>query len=104
MGEPKGYKQGLLVGPNVTLVFDTQENADAWFDAFIDAFEATCKPSSLDKLREDFNRRAVKREEMLSKNICPECTGSGVIGGQFTGGEFPCAECDGTGKYDKERV
>jgi hypothetical protein len=104
MSDPKGCKHAVLTGPNVTLVFDTQENANAWFIAFNNAFEESPKHSTLGKLREDLNRRAVKREEMLAKNICPECTGSGVIGGQFTGGEFPCSDCDGTGKYDKERA
>lgn len=39
-----------------------------------------------------------KKDALIANGICPECEGKGECGGQFTGGEWTCEECNGTGK------
>ena len=37
---PNGYESGVMSGNRVSLFFDTQENADAWFEQFCDIYDA----------------------------------------------------------------
>lgn len=36
---PEGYGSGVMSGNRVTLFFDTQKNAESWFDGFCDGFD-----------------------------------------------------------------
>lgn len=37
---PQGYECGVMTGNRVSLAFDTQANADAWFEQFCDSYDA----------------------------------------------------------------
>lgn len=39
-----------------------------------------------------------KKDALIANGICPTCEGKGECGGQFTGGEWTCEECNGTGR------
>lgn len=36
-----GYESGVMSGNRVTLFFDTQKNAESWFDGFCDGYDAS---------------------------------------------------------------
>lgn len=42
--------------------------------------------------------RQAETQALVDAGKCPECEGSGEIGGQFSGGPQTCDICDGTGK------
>ena len=39
-----------------------------------------------------------KKAALIAKGICPTCKGKGECGGQFTGGEWVCEDCNGSGR------
>ena len=39
-----------------------------------------------------------KKAAQIAKGICPTCNGEGECGGQFTGGEWVCEDCNGSGR------
>ena len=43
-----------------------------------------------------------KKATLIAKGICPTCKGEGECGGQFTGGERVCEDCEGSGRYQQK--
>lgn len=51
------------------------------------------------RLREARERQEEIEDLYKAQGICPSCQGEGELGGQFTGGTWPCEICNATGKY-----
>ena len=43
--------------------------------------------------------KQLKDAYFICRGKCPECEGSGEVGGQFSGGGEMCIDCNGTGIY-----
>lgn len=66
---PQGYEHGMQSGNRVILDFDTQANADAWFEQFCDSYDAATPqpqeaahvqmPEPISKVLEDCRSRAI---------------------------------------------
>ena len=42
--------------------------------------------------------QAAEKAVLVAKGVCPTCEGKGECGGQFTGGEWVCEDCNGSGR------
>ena len=42
--------------------------------------------------------QAAEKAVLVAKGVCPTCKGKGECGGQFTGGEWVCEDCNGSGR------
>lgn len=56
------------------------------------------KDKTVDAVLQMLLEQKSKKDALIAKGICPTCEGKGECGGQFTGGEWTCEECNGTGK------
>ena len=56
------------------------------------------KDKPVDAVLQMLLEQKAKKDALIANGICPTCEGKGECGGQFTGGEWTCEECNGTGK------
>lgn len=52
-------------------------------------------------VKDQAEKRKRVAAEHAARGECPECDGSGEIGGQFSGGDVLCPSCAGTGRLSQ---
>lgn len=88
---PQGYDSGVQTGNRVTLAFDTQSNATAWFEKFCDDYDAAAGTKTI-KLPIPANAASQPPEAEPAQLPEPEAVTSscGDIAWRVADGSFVC--------------
>lgn len=63
--------------------------------------DAMSEKAFKDKMLAYLGEESKKKAAFKALGLCPECEGTGEVGGQYSGGERTCHFCEGKGNFTK---